>query len=171
MNLKPLILLCTAAIVLGACSPQKGPHQDRHIDPERIERLYADFINRWDYNQDGFATCDDIAVKRSRLFKRLDEDNNGTLSSREYRHARFEDKSFMFYEMDRIDSNGSTTIEIEEFMGVAHSQFLNMDKDGDCTLSRREALTAMRDRNPDAALEKRRKSKRGKDRKHRIASS
>lgn len=170
MNSKALILLCTTAIILSACASKKGPRQNRQMNPERIERLYKDFVARWDYNQDGLATCDDISVKRSRLFKRLDEDKNGTLSSREYRHARFEDKSFMFYEMSRIDSNGSTAVEINEFMGVAHSQFLNMDKDNDCTLSKREVLTAMREQNPDTSRKKGGKGKRGKDKKRHMTS-
>ncbi|MEX0299786.1 MAG: hypothetical protein AB3N28_12015 [Kordiimonas sp.] len=170
MNSKALILLCTMAVALSACASKKPSRQDRHFNPERIERLYTDFISRWDYNQDGLATCDDILVKRSRLFKRLDEDQDGVLTSREYRHARFEDKSFMFFEMDRIDSNGSTTVEIKEFIDVPHSQFINMDKDGNCTLNKREALIAMRDRNPDIAQEKRGKGKRGINRKLHMAS-
>lgn len=169
MNTKTMILLCSTALILNACASQKGLENRPPRDSKHLERLSANFINRWDYNEDGNATCDDILVQRSRLFKRLDEDNNGELNSREYRHARFEDKSFMFYEIDRIDGNGSTTVDLNEFIAVTHSQFFNIDKNADCTIDRQEALTAMRNNNPDAAQRKRGKGGRGKGKKRQLS--
>jgi len=115
------------------------------MDPERLEQIYSRFVERWDYNEDGQATCEDIAVKRSRLFQRLDEDKDGALSSGEYRYAKFEDKSFLFFPYDRVDMDSSTTIDVEEFVAVSHSEFLNIDKDKDCTINRQEAMMAMRE--------------------------
>ena len=161
MNSKALILLCTTTVVLSACSSKKGPHQPHQIDPARIERLYADFIARWDYNQDGLATCEDISVKRSRL----DEDWDGYLTSREYRHARFEDKSFMFYEMSRIDSDANRLVTLAEFMAVPHSQFLNMDLDKNCTINRQEAVIALRGQSLEMKEQQRGKKGKGKRQK------
>lgn len=156
-----LLILCASSLILSACASNKRPDRRAQHDPERMERMYQTFVNRWDFNEDGKATCDDISVQRSRLFRRLDEDNNGVLSSREFRHARFEDKSFMFFTYDRVDTNASASIDLDEFMTVAHSQFLGMDQDNDCLIDRREALTAMRERNPDVAREKKSKGKKG----------
>lgn len=155
MKTKSLIILCAAAVTLGACASNKGPERHPQVDKQRMARLYNTFISRWDFNEDGSATCDDISTQRSRLFRRLDEDQNGQLTSREYRHARFEDKSFMFFTVDRVDTNSNTTIDADEFVAVPHSQFLNMDQDNDCFIDQHEALTAMRERNPDAALQRR----------------
>lgn len=110
-----------------------------------MEQIYARFVERWDYNSDGFATCDDVRIQRARLFKLLDEDKDDFLTSREYRYAKFEDKSFLFFPIDRVDSDTSTSVDVEEFVAVPHSEFLNIDQDGNCEISQREAMTAMRD--------------------------
>lgn len=147
MSVKSLIIVSCASVALAACASNKGPERSerRPMDPEQMERVYNRFVERWDYNQDGMATCDDIAIQRSRLFKRLDTDTNGELSSSEYRYAKFEDKSFMFFTHDRVDTDASTTINVDEFVAVTHSEFLNMDQDGDCLINQREAMMAMRD--------------------------
>jgi len=115
------------------------------MDPQRMEHIYLQFVERWDYNQDGLATCDDLTVKRSRLFKRLDADKSGDLTSGEFRYAKFEDKSFMFFPLDRVDTNASATIEVDEFVAVSDSSFLHTDKDKNCVISRQEAMIAARE--------------------------
>jgi hypothetical protein len=112
---------------------------------ERMEIIHRQFVDRWDYDQDGAATCDDIKTQRSRLFRQLDEDKDGTLTSGEYRHAKFEDKSFMFFDFLRVDTNANGTVELEEMTEVPHSQFLSADKDGDCYISAPEAMATVRD--------------------------
>lgn len=147
MTVKPLILLACSAALLSACASNKRPERPEREgrDPGRIEHLYNQFVARWDYNEDGVATCDDIRVKRARLFRLLDEDKDDFLSSREYRYAKFEDKSFLFFPMDRVDSNTSASVDVEEFVAVPHSEFLNMDEDGNCEISQNEAITTMRE--------------------------
>lgn len=147
MTFRPLALLGCASVLLMACASNKGPErpEKRQMDPERMERLYNQFVERWDYNEDGMATCDDISVQRARLFKRLDTDESGALTSGEYRYAKFEDKSFMFFALDRVDTNASAEVDLEEFVAVSHSEFLNLDKDGNCAISQREAIAALRE--------------------------
>jgi len=154
MRARPSILiLLSASLALGACAskgPERGARPDRpEIDPEaraeRMEQIYRQFVDRWDYNQDGEATCDDIDTQRSRLFRTLDEDKDGELTSGEYRHAKFEDKSFMFFDFLRVDTNASGRVELEELAAVPHSQFLNADKDDDCSISPPEAMAVVRE--------------------------
>ncbi len=115
------------------------------MDPGRMEQMVSRYIERWDYNNDGAATCDDINVSRSRLFRLLDEDKDGLLASGEYRHAKFEDKSFLFFDFIRVDANGDSRVSVEELVAVPNSQFLAADKDHDCRISPQEAVGAMHD--------------------------
>ena len=145
MNIKTVILLiCTTALVSACASNKRQGQPRRHMDPVRMERVYIQFVERWDFNEDGVATCDDIGVQRSRLFNQLDGDKNGELTRSEYRYAKFEDKSFLFFPIDRVDTNASATVNVDEFVAVFHSEFLNIDQDHDCQISQREAVVAMR---------------------------
>jgi|GEM_PF-1655436 len=149
-------ILFGAAIGLSACAggPERGgrnhmggpPQMEMNPEAhaERVEQVYRQYVERWDYNQDGEATCDDIELQRSRLFRMLDEDKDGKLTSSEYRHAKFEDKSFMFFDFLRVDTNGRGAVELEELVAVPHSQFLNADENGDCYISPPEAMAMVR---------------------------
>jgi len=147
-----ILILAGAAALLSACA-QKGPERmargGQQMDPEqraeRMERVYTEFVARWDYNGDGKASCDDINLQRSRLFRLLDEDRDGALTSGEYRHAKFEDKSFMFFDFLRVDADGAGGVDVDELAGVPHSQFLNADKDGNCIINRQEAIAMVRE--------------------------
>lgn len=149
---KSLVLILGASLTLGACANKgpRGPERNRpDMDPEarteRMEHIYKQFVSRWDYNEDGMASCDDIKTQRSRLFKQLDDDKDGTLTSGEYKYAKFEDKSFMFFDFLRVDKNASGVIELDELTEVPHSQFLHADKDGNCTISPPEAMAIVRE--------------------------
>lgn len=143
----PLATLLLASSLVAACGGHRGPErrEPAPVDPAKMEQMYYEFVARWDYNEDGVASCDDMALQRSRLFRLLDTDKDGFLSTGEYRYAQFEDKSFMFYDFLRVDKNSSGTITIEELNEVPHSQFQAADKDHDCTISREEAMMALRD--------------------------
>ncbi|WP_417450538.1 hypothetical protein [Kordiimonas sp.] len=144
-------LLLTAAMLLASCASSRSDKQQRHpqidkdMDPARMEAIVSQYIDRWDYNNDGAATCEDINVSRSRLFRLLDEDKNAVLTSGEYRHAKFEDKSFLFFYFIRIDSNGDGAVSLDEVIAVPHSQFMAVDKNADCSISPQEAMASMRD--------------------------
>ncbi|SDE50380.1 hypothetical protein [Kordiimonas lacus] len=154
MRVRPIhFIIFGAAFGLGACAsgPDRGrggpPQMDMNPEAhaERVQQVYRQYVERWDYNGDGEATCEDINVQRSRLFRVLDENKDGKLVSGEYRHAKFEDKSFMFFDFLRVDTNGTAAVELEELVAVPHSQFLNADNDGDCYISPPEAMAMMRD--------------------------
>lgn len=154
MTLRPALLIAlTASITLTACAnkrpdERRGPPpgmQDEHLDPERMRALTAHYTERWDSNNDGVATCDDISLTRSRLFRILDENKDGILNSTEYRHAKFEDKSFLFFDFPTVDKDHDGEVSVEELVAVPNSQFLAADKDGDCRISPDEAMLAVRD--------------------------
>ncbi len=158
MRVRPSILiLLSTTVALGACAskgpggpgrggpPERGAMMDPAEREQKMEQVYRQFVQRWDYNEDGEATCDDISTQRSRLFRALDEDGNGELTSGEYRHAKFEDKSFMFFDFLRVDTNSTGKVELEEIIAVPHSQFLNADKNKDCSISPDEAMATIRE--------------------------
>jgi hypothetical protein len=115
------------------------------MDPERMQTLVARYTERWDANNDGVATCDDVNLTRSRLFRILDEDKDGVLTPAEYRHSRFEDKSFMFFDFMTVDKDHDGSVSVEELAAVPNSQFLAADKDDNCRISPEEALAAMQE--------------------------
>jgi len=146
------VVFLITILFLAACAskpdrPPRSEQADRQLNPERIERQYSEYIARWDYNGDGQATCDDIHLLRSRIFRSIDADGDEVLSSGEFRHAKFEDKSFLFFDFTTTDENKSGKIDLDEFIMVTHSEFSGVDQNGDCILSRREALTALRNQN------------------------
>jgi len=158
MTFRPaLFVALTAAIALSACSsgrpdgrrgpPPGGPGmmQGEGMDPERMQNLVARYTERWDANNDGIATCDDVNLTRSRLFRILDEDKDGLLTPAEYRHSRFEDKSFMFFDFMTVDKDHDGSVSVEELVAVPNSQFLAADKDNDCRISPEEAMAAMQE--------------------------
>jgi len=145
MRVTSVICLGITIALLAGCASEKRPKNKRQIDPDRAERLYNKFVQRLDFNEDGTVACNDIYVQRARLFNRLDTDESETLTSSEYRLAKFEDKDFLFFDFDRADKNVSKLIELEEFTAISDSEFLSMDKNCDCSISKQEALLAMRE--------------------------
>jgi len=158
MTIRPaLIVALTAVIALTACAskhPDKrggpppgspGMMQGRGMDPERMKALVARYTERWDTDRDGVATCDDVNLARSRLFRVLDEDKDGFLNSGEYRHAKFEDKSFLFFDFLTVDKDHDGAVSVEELVAVPNSQFLAADRDKDCRIAPEEAMAALQD--------------------------
>lgn len=152
-----ITLALTAAVLFSACASNKperrqgpgGRGPGMEMDPSKMEarrtELRERFLAKWDHNKDGTVACDDITLSRSRLFRRLDQDNDGALVSAEYRHAKFEDKAFLFYDFLGTDKNGDGLIDVDELIAVPHSQFQSMDNDGDCTITPPEMMAAMRE--------------------------
>ena len=137
----------TATILLSlslvACATNKRRERSE-MPPERKQDLYERMITRWDVNHDGAATCADVVAMREELFIRLDTNNDKTLSPQEYRFAQFEDKSFLFYPYDTINTDDTAAISFAEFSAVPHSEFSGMDRDKNCTVSVDEAAESLR---------------------------
>ncbi len=136
---KLLLLLSATSVFLGACS-KKEIDPISQIPPERAAQIYDRVTKEWDENRDGTATCADIAIRRRALFNIVDADKNGNLWPGEYRLAKFEDKSFLFFEFPVADTNDSSRIELTEFLAVPHSKFQGIDANSDCIISKEEAL-------------------------------
>lgn len=137
------------AILVTACAGPGGGRPDRQEppepSPERRAEMTARFLAKWDKNGDNQLTCEDVALERKALFVTLDEDASETLTSGEFRYAKFEDKSFLFHLFSEVDSDKSNDISVSEMQAVKHSQFESIDKDGDCLVNDQEMMLAMRD--------------------------
>lgn len=132
------------ALCITACASNRRPERPE-LSPERKQGLYERILNKWDINRDQAVTCDDVIAVRKALFSTLDTDNNEVLSPREYRFAQFEDKSFLFYSFDKVNTTDDTDINFTEFSNVPHSEFAGIDRNKDCTVTVDEAAEALRD--------------------------
>ncbi len=144
LKLRPIIIFTALGLILSACTKQQ-PDPVETIPADRINKALARLIARWDHNNDGQATCADIAVLRRQQFSKLDLDGNHRLDQKEYRSVNFEDKSFVFHEFNKLDKDVSGMIELGEFVAVSHSEFRGLDKDNDCTLGNRDAAYSILD--------------------------
>ena len=132
-----LTIACFASL-LAACS-KKAPDPAAEIPAPMVEKALRDFTAKWDFNDDGQATCADVTLLRTRQFGRLDVNSDGGLTSLEYRAINFEDNSFVFYEHQSLDIDQSGSLDISEFSVVSHNLFRAADKDGNCTIGLRDA--------------------------------
>lgn len=135
-------LLLTACAGPGGGRPE--PQERPEPSPERRAEMTARFLAKWDKNGDDLLTCEDVALERKALFVTLDEDGSETLTSGEFRYAKFEDKSFLFHLFSEVDNDKSGDISVQEMQAVTHSQFEGIDKDGDCLVNEQEIMLAMR---------------------------
>ncbi len=128
-----------ACLLLVACAKKE-------IDPitlipqEEGDQIYKRISANWDENGDGKASCEDIVLGRQALFKALDLNNDQIMQPAEYRLAKFEDKSFVFFDYKKADTDESNHITFNEFSAVPNSLFQGLDTDGSCLVSREEAL-------------------------------
>lgn len=135
---RTILFLASFCLLITACS-KKAPDPVAEIPPELIEKALRDFTALWDLNEDGAATCADIAVLRERQFKRLDKDGDQTLDALEYRAINFEDTSFVFYEFSTLDTDQSGSLGLAELSAVSHNLFRSTDKNGDCAITYSDA--------------------------------
>lgn len=142
MHSSLVIALCGLAI--AACS-KKQIDPVETIPADRISKAHKRLIAQWDHNNDGQATCADIAVLRRQQFQKLDLDSNQYLNEKEYRLVNFEDKSFVFHDFKKLDIDVSGAIDLSEFVAVSHSEFRGLDKDNNCTIGIRDAAYSILD--------------------------
>lgn len=144
---KTAIITLLSSLCVVACS---GPDDRRpprpELTPERKAELHERFVDRWDFDGDGAVTCADVAFQRNQLFTLLDTNTDDMLTSGEYRYAKFEDKNFLFHLFTEVDTDGTGTISRSELNAVTHSQFVSLDKNGDCVVNEQEAEAAARER-------------------------
>lgn len=141
---KHVVTALIIAVTLTACASRRKAPERPPLKPEQKQTLYNRLVTRWDFDKDGAVTCNDITVQRRSLFIELDTDNNDLLSVSEYRFARFEDKSYLFYTYQEVDIDKAPGLSFTEFNAVSHSQFVGFDRDKNCTVSIDEASDALR---------------------------
>lgn len=139
-----LPLLLALAATLTACSGKDDKPEKHHKAPNS-ENRYLEFIQRWDIDGDGLATCKDTVKKQEALFQQLDADTNQEVTRREFGEIMFLDKSYRFIPFEQIDKNADGMISTAEFAGTPNHIFTRFDKDGNCNVSREEFATAARE--------------------------
>lgn len=142
-----VILAFTTLSLLAGCANNRGERRERpELSPERKAEMYERFVRRWDLNADNQVTCLDVTLQRRALFSVLDKNYDEQLAPNEYRFAKFEDKSFLFYLFTEVDKDTSGAVSLRELDSVTHSEFASLDKDGDCVISELEAEVDSRNR-------------------------
>ena len=90
------------------------------------------FMKRFDLNNDGKVTQEEIDKAKTDLFAKYDTDGNGVLSLEEWQAMRQDRmKERMAEHFKRQDSNGDGGISQEEFMARAQHMMERMDHNGD----------------------------------------
>ena len=143
LALRCLLIAGLATVGLNACS-RKNEEILPVLNPKQENAAYVRFLKNYDIDRDGEITCADGALKRSKTFAELDKDSNGELDAGEYRFAKFQDRAFLYIELSDVDTDQSLTISEPEFTGVPNSEYLALDGDGNCSVSREEIIAAAR---------------------------
>ncbi len=157
-----------ASLCLSACSSKDDKPRNRVVS-KKIDQRYNDFIDRWDKDQDGLATCKDIILIRATVFTQSDSNKDGNLTPSEFRDIMHFDKSFRFIPFEQIDKNASGLIEQNEFTRTENKIFKRYDKDNDCMISKPEFAQIAKEqvsKNKQRRRGKGKKSGHGKDRDH-----
>jgi hypothetical protein len=129
--------------VISACATKRGQEPKLpDLKPEQRLQIHKNLIKSWDTNKDGVATCDDILETRASMFKELDTNRDGVLRKGEYRLAAFEDKSFVFIDFDKADTDLSGRVDRMEFIAIPNRSFQGIDRDSNCLLDEEEAIIA-----------------------------
>ncbi len=155
---KILAILMGTSLCLSACSRKHDKPKNRTAT-EKIDQRYKDFIDRWDKDQDGFASCKDIALSRATVFTQLDGNNDGNLTPSEFSDIMHFDKSFRFIPFEQIDINASGSIEQNEFTRTEDKIFKRYDKDDDCMISKSEFIQIAKEQ---VSINKQRRRGKGK---------
>ncbi len=105
------------------------------------------FDNQWllakyDLNGDDIITQDEIAVKKSVIFRRLDRDNDGGVSFDEYETADASRRhTILKARFGKLDVNRDGVVSDEEYRNYM-GMFASIDQDGDGALSTYEVSPA-----------------------------
>lgn len=140
---KKTTFLLINCVLLAACASKRGP-EVIILTPEEETRILEILTTRYDVNGDGQIRCDDLDLRRARLFESIDRNSDGFLDETEYRFAKFEDASFQFWEIVDLDKNEDFVVSLTEFQAVGDNDYARIDRDKNCTASRSEILEAGR---------------------------
>jgi len=90
------------------------------------------FMQRFDSNNDGKVTQEEINKVKSELFSKYDVDGNGVLSLEEWQTMRQDrQKERISQRFNRHDANGDGGISQEEFMAKSNLMMERMDSNVD----------------------------------------
>ena len=111
----------------------RGRHRGR-----RMKRARA-MMERYDANNDGRLTTDEVRTGRQAQIDRYDRDNNGSISIEEFAPLWAEiQRQRIVRRFQRLDRDGDGQVTSEEFVDRAVRMVERMDRNGDGALSRED---------------------------------
>jgi Ca2+-binding EF-hand superfamily protein len=109
-------------------------------------------LTRADANHDGAITRDEFLARPERMFERLDQDHDGTISAAELQQIRADGQARreQFHERrqqgesngDHMDANGDAAISCSEYDARGASMFQRLDTNNDGRITQAEAEAA-----------------------------
>jgi hypothetical protein len=132
------ILGLSAAADVAFAERGRGHHGYRgHGHQGMMTQRIRIFMERYDANNDGRITQEEIDANRSQWHGEFDANDDGQLSLQEFQalwlRARFEQ---MVREFQRFDRNGDAQVTLEEYQGPLTDLVERLDRNGDAALSR-----------------------------------
>lgn len=152
MKANPFLIVSGLILIfaLGACGPKRqridGPLPE--LTPAMRDQIQQR-LDFYDLNQDGIVSCEDTALRRSELFKLVDEDENGGLDSGEYMDLRWHDKLYVLLELPNDDLDQDGLVSLAELQQRGDPFFGRIDVDRDCIISVEEYQVELRSAQPE----------------------
>jgi len=123
----PRLFLSIAAFVLAALVPVAG-HAQTKASAGSVEA----FIQKWDTDNDGTLTLDEVKKAADARFDALDQDHDGTLDQKEVRRV------LSAKDLTKADPDKDKTLDKSEYQAIAAQRFQAADPDKDGTLDKKE---------------------------------
>ncbi len=115
------------AFALAALVPLAGHGQTKAPDGS-----VDAFIQRWDTDNDGTLTLDEVKKAADARFDALDQDHDGTLDKKELRRV------VSAKDLTKADPDKDGTLDKSEYQAIAAQRFQAADPDKDGTLDKKE---------------------------------
>jgi Ca2+-binding EF-hand superfamily protein len=110
-----------------------------HHGAKGMRHMIKRFAERYDANDDGKISQEEINTNRTEWHKKFDTDGNGTLSLKEFEALWLEAKrQRMVRAFQRLDEDGDAAMTLEEYLEPLSDAVERWDRNGDGVLSRED---------------------------------
>lgn len=125
-----VIALC---FIISSCATSDNATDDQYfIDSKKY------LLNLWDTNSDSTITCDDVERRKLYRFAYADRNNDGNLTFAEFNPAPWAGGENAENNFQKFDENNDGTVNRDEFMLNAGSDFALLDNNNDCVVTDQE---------------------------------
>jgi hypothetical protein len=110
-----------------------------HHGGKGMRHMIKRFAERYDANDDGKISQEEINANRTEWHKKFDTDGNGALSLKEFEALWLEAKrQRMVRAFQRLDEDGDAAVTLEEYLEPLSDAVERWDRNGDGVLSRED---------------------------------